>query len=353
VVLFGALLAIALRPDWPWWARALAALGGVAAAAIVVVALNAIRGRSTFAAPERVGFGGAVALVLLPAGLDLALGDRPGRAVLIGLVSVGVAAFSYALASMGVVAAIIELGRESVKGLRDTALIAARAMPPMLAVLLFLFLATEVWQTLGVVEGWRFGVVFTSFLVLGTTFLLGGLRGYRRGLVDSKPTPALAERAARTPAARLVSEGVTPVFPPLGRLARINLAVALLVSLGVRIAAVGLAIGVFLIGFGMLVVTRSTTASWTGLPAGDLNVLLSISVAGNDIVLTEPLVRVSVLLGAFAALYFTVAALADERNRREFIDDELERLEDTMAAWAYYRGAIGASPTAPAVASAP
>ncbi len=223
--------------------------------------------------------------------------------MLIGLVSVGVAAFSYALASMGVVAAIIELGRESVKGLRDTALIAARAMPPMLAVLLFLFLATEVWQTLGVVEGWRFGVVFTSFLVMSTTFLLGGLRGYRRGLVDSKPTPALAERAARTPAARLVSEGVTPVFPPLGRLARINLAVALLVSLGVRIAAVGLAIGVFLIGFGMLMVTRSTTASWTGLPAGDLNVLLSISVAGNDIVLTEPLVRVSVLLGAFAALY--------------------------------------------------
>jgi hypothetical protein len=352
-VLFGVLLAVALRPDWPWWARALGALGGVAAAAAIVAIVNTVRGRPPLAAPKRVGFAGAAGLVLLPAGLDLALGDGVGRALLLALSSVGVAAFAYALASMGVVAAIIELGRASVNGLRDTALIAARAMPPMLAVLLFLFLATEVWQTLGVVEGWRFGVVFASFFILGTTFLLGSLRGYRRGLAEPKPGPALAERVARTPAAPLVAEGVTPTVPPLGRLARINLAVALLVSLGVRIAAVGLAICMFLIGFGMLVVTQSTTQSWTGLPAADLNVLLSISVAGNDIVLTEPLVRVSVLLGAFAALYFTVATLGDERNRREFLDDELERLEDTMAAWAYYHGAIGGSPTAPAVASDP
>ena len=343
VVLFLLALGLVLRPDWPWWQRLLAVLAGAGLAAAGLVAANLLRRRPPLARPERVGFAEALVVVLTPAVASLVLGDDLDRVAWIALGSLAVAAVLYFLASLGVLSPLLSQGRPALEGLADAASVAVRALPPLLAVLLFLSLASETWQAFGGLEGWRFGAVLIGFGLLALAILIVGLRGERRALTEPRPGPELARRARQTPAAPLVDRGVEAAMPPLAPIARLNLSVALLVALAVRVLAVGAAVGVAFLLFGLVVVDRELTESWVGAPP---HVLLEISAGGREVVVTEALVRVATVLGGFAALYFAAVALGDARNRAEFLDDLLERFGRVMAGWAYYRGALG-EPGAP------
>jgi hypothetical protein len=340
VVLFLIALALVLRPDWAWWQRALAVLVGVGLAAAGLVLANVLRRRRPFARPQRVGFAEALVVVFTPTVASLVLGDSPVRAGWIALGSAGVAVAAYALTSLGVLAPLLSQGRPAFEGLRDTFAVAVRALPPLLAVLLFLSLTQETWQAFGDLEGWRFGAVLIGFGLLTVVILLVGLRAERAELAAPRPGPELAQRARQTPAAPLVERGVEPAAPPLDRIERINLAVALLVTLGLRVLVVGAVVGGAFFLFGLLVVDEELTEEW----AGAANVFLSISIAGREVVVTEALLRVAIVLGAFASLYFAAVALGDARNRESFLDDVLERFRRVMAAWSYHRGALAARP---------
>jgi hypothetical protein len=338
-VLFAVGLAIVLRPDWPWWQRVPAVLVGLAVAAGVLVLVNLARGRPA-GGGGRVGFAEAIALVLAPALASAVLGDDARRVAFVAAGSLAVAGVFYALTSLGVVPLLLHQGRPALEGLAATASVAVRALPPLLAVLLFLSLASETWRAFGRLEGWRFGAVLTVFGLLAAVILVAGLRRERRSLSAPPPGPALEAAARATPAAPLVDAGVAPLAPPLERLARLNVATALAVSLGVRVLAVGASVGLAFGVLGLLIVDRALTAEWTG--TADARVLLALEAAGREVVVTEPLVRVACALGAFASLYFVAVALGDSRNREEFLDDELDRVGRVMAARSYYEGARAA-----------
>jgi hypothetical protein len=314
---------------------------GLAAAGLAVA--NLLRRRPALARPERVGFAEALVVVLTPALASLLLGDDLDRVAWIAVGSLAVAAALYPLASLGVLAPLLSQGRPALEGLVDTAAVAVRALPPLLAVLLFLSLASETWQAFGTLEGWRFGAVLAGFGLLAGAILVVGLREERRALTSPRPGPELARRARETPAAPLVERGVEPAAPPLTPIARLNVTVALLVALAVRVLVVGAAVGVAFFLFGLVVVDRDLTEAWVGEQP---HVLLDLGAGGRDIVVTEALVRVATVLGGFAALYFAAVALGDARNRAEFLDDLLERFGRVMAAWAYYRGALAPAPGA-------
>jgi hypothetical protein len=337
LVLFAIGVGVTVRPDWPWWQRALAAIAGLAAVLVLFIVLNLLRGQRPLVRPERVGFAEAGVVVLGPAIVDLVSQDGIGRAGLVAAVWLGVAAVFYFLTSLGVVSMFLHLGRAAIEGGRDTITVAVRAMPPLLAVQLFLFFTTESWQAFGTAEGWRFSGLIITFSVLLAVFLWFTLRGERRDLLTPPVDERLAERARRTPAGPLVARGVGPLTPPLSRMGRINVTVALVFSIGARVVAVGAVTALFFILFGLLAIDVGLTEEWIGEPP---NVLLSLGAGGGRLVLTEPLVRVSVLLGAFAALYFAVVALSDRRNREDFLEDEIERVSRVMACWTYYRGAL-------------
>lgn len=340
-VLFAVALAVVLRPDWPWWQRVPAVLLGLAVAVGVLVLVNVVRGRPA-GGGGRVGFSEALALVLAPALASAALGDDARRVALVAAGSLAAAALFYALTSLGVVPLLLHQGRPALEGLAATASVAVRALPPLLAVLLFLSLASETWRAFGRLEGWRFGAVLIVFGLLAAVILVAGLRRERRALYSPRPGAELEAAARATPAARLVEAGVVPAAPPLDRLARLNVATALTVSLGVRVLAVGVAVGVAFGVLGLLIVDRALTVEWTG--EADPNVLLALEAAGREVVVTEALVRVACALGAFASLYFVAVALGDSRNREEFLDDELDRVGRVMAAWSYYEGARAGTP---------
>lgn len=260
-------------------------------------------------------------------------------------VAVGTAAAVWVLFDLGALSLLVHQGRPAVAGLAATASVAVRALPPLLAVLLFLSLASETWRAFGRLEGWRFGSVLALFGVLSAVILVAGLRRERRGLLAPQPGEAMRDDALATPAAALVRAGVAPAVPEPDRIARINVAAALVVALGIRVLAVGVAVGLTFAVLGLLIVDRGLTEEWIGEAP---NILLAVSIEGREVVLTEALVRVASALGGFAALYFVAVALGDARNREDFLDDELDRVRRVMAAWAYYRGALaaGVSPSA-------
>ena len=286
------------------------------------------------------GFLALVVAVVLVARSDL---DPWALALSLVGVALATAILVYVLFDLGVLALLVHLGRAALDGLAGTASVAVRALPPLLAVLLFLSLASETWRAFGRLEGWRFGAVLILFGLLSSVILVAGLRRERRALMAPEPGPALREDALGTPAAPLVRAGVEPAVPPLERMARINVAVAMLVSLGVRVLAVGVAVGLTFLVLGVLIVDRTLTEEWVGQAP---DVLVSVSISGREVIVSEALVRVATMLGGFASLYFVAVALGDKRNREEFLDDELERLGRVMAAWSYYRGALGTSPSA-------
>lgn len=153
VVLFIIGLIFVLRPDWPWWYRIPAVLAGIGLAAAAIGAVNLLRGRRFFSAPKRVGFIEALALVLAAPAASFALGEDPDQVLYLAIGALGVAIGLYALASFGVLSLLVHHARSSVSELRDAGAGALRAMPPLLAVLLFLSLSAETWQAFGELEG--------------------------------------------------------------------------------------------------------------------------------------------------------------------------------------------------------
>ena len=206
-------LAVVLRPDWTWWQRVLAVLAGGAIALGGLAAVNALRRRRVLARPQDVGYLEAAVFVLTPALASLVLGDDPWRALLVAAGSVLVAAVLYALTSMGVLPMLIHQFRPALHGLKATAAVAVRALPPLLAVLLFLTLSAETWRAFGRLEGWRYGALVTGFALLVLVILVFGLARPRRALYRVTPGPELAEDAADGPAAPLVERGVAPADP--------------------------------------------------------------------------------------------------------------------------------------------
>ena len=282
--------------------------------------------------------------VAVVAGVLVSLSDLDWWQLLPALIGVALATMGivYVLFDLGVLSLLIHQGRPALEGLAATASVAVRALPPLLAVLLFLSLASETWRAFGRLEGWRFGSVLIVFGLLSGVILVAGLRRERRALIAPKPGPELEAAALATPAAPLVRAGAPPAAPPLERLGRVNVAVALLAALGVRVLAVGVAVGTAFLVLGLLIVDRALTEEWVGQAP---HVLLSIELGGREVILSEALVRVATVLGGFASLYFVAVALGDSRNREEFLDDELERIGRVMAAWSYYRGALATSPS--------
>ncbi len=334
-------LAIILRPDWDYWQRALAVAAGAGIAAGGLMLVNIVRGRRAVARPEDVGFLEAGVFVLTPAIASLALGDDLRRTAGIAIGSLLLAAVLYGLTSLGVLPMLAHQWRPALQGLATTGAIAVRALPPLIAVLLFLALASETWRAFGRLEGWRFGALLAGFGLLACVILLFGLARERRALYRPEPGERLEDDAMTGPAATLVMRGVRPVVPPLSRLERINVAAALVLSLTLRVLMVGAAVAVAFLAVALIVLDRELTAEWIEQAP---TVLMTLDVSGREVVLTSASVRVAVALGAFASMYFVAVALGDGRNREEFLDDELARIRRVMAAWAYYRGALAPAP---------
>jgi TRAP-type mannitol/chloroaromatic compound transport system permease large subunit len=112
--------------------------------------------------------------------------------------------------------------------------------------------------------------------------------------------------------------------PPLTRGQRLNVGLVMLVSQGLQVLVVSLAIGIFFVAFGLLAVRPHVLEAWiqtTGQHVGP-----------RSLGLTVELLRVSAMIAALSGLYYAIAVLTDSTYREEFLEEITTELRDTFTA---------------------
>lgn len=226
--------------------------------------------------------------------------------------------------------------------------LALRALPLLLLFMTFLFINTEVWQVAGSLSPARLAAVFLVFVALGAAFLVFRLPEEvrrveravaREGFARScRGTPLAARAVAYAAAARDLGtddedesdgEGEGSAVT-LSRVQRGNLVLVLLVAQALQVLVLALAVFAFFVGFGALVMRSDVVAAWVG---GDAP---GYAWWGPAVGISVELIKVSVFLSAFAAMYFTVYAVTDPGYRTQFfthIDTELEQAVGVRAVY--------------------
>ena len=208
-----------------------------------------------------------------------------------------------------------------------------RALPMLLLFITFFFINTEIWQ---VADALSYGVLGGTVLFFGlaAVFFLVARLGEELDevddLVDAEEVVAGCLGTPLAEAAReLVDEGadLTRNTRVVG-LERANLVLALVIAQAVQVLLLSVAVSLFFMVFGGVAIDDDVVRSWIGeLPDYGL---------GQSFVSIQ-LAKVSVFLGAFSGLYFTVYAVTDATYRQQFFTEILRELERAVGVRAAYR----------------
>jgi len=321
----------------------------LAAAAVVIVMLiaawaisNRLRGQAAFARPTHIDAPELALFVIGPA-LPVLLFGQPGDALESVITALVLLALIYIWSSYGL-GPLVRWGvRRGSRQLAALGSLVARALPLLLLFNTFLFINAEVWEMAGTLDGLAYVIVILTFFTLGAAFALSRVPGTIRGINEFARWDEIDDHLLGTPAeplAPLLPDGSarTP-FAALRFRQRLNIGLLVLFGQGLQITLVTAALTLFFIGFGFLGITESTALGWTRL--SELNVLAEASLGDRQLVLSEPLVRVAVFLGAFSGMYFTVVLTTDDTYRSEFADDVGPEIREALAVRTAYRVARG------------
>jgi hypothetical protein len=319
----------------------------LAAAAIVAILVatwalsNHLRGKSLFARPTEIGAPELAVFLIGPTLPALAFGQYRDAAETFAL-GVVLLALVYVWSSYGVGALLRWGARRSEGQLTGLGPLVARALPLLLLFTTFLFVNAEVWEMAGTLDGAAYVVVVLMFFLLGAGFVVIRVPGFITAENDFASWAEVAAHLDATPAAsvRLPDDG--PPHDELTLRQRLNIGLIVLFGQALQITLVVVAIVGFFVFFGFMAIGESTILGWTGLDAVDP--LAELTLGDRTLVLSEPLIRVAVFLGAFSGMYFTVLLSTDETYRREFADDVGNDIRQILAVRCAYHVARGCHP---------
>ena len=352
------------KESYPLWFDLVAVVGGFAILLGAWILVNRVRGRRSLQRPDRIGPTEIAIFVLAPATIPVVFGRQYASAAATAAVNLGLLVVIYLATSYGVVPTlrwgISKLGvqLEAISGLL------IRALPLLALFVTFFFLTAEVWQSAGITTGPAYWIAISLFVLVGVFFVLTRMPSELHELGTFASWDEIRELVSATPAAGLdvgpgevddiaggggggVGEGFDGVAS-LSNRQRANVVLVTLFSQAVQIVIVSVAIGMFFSLLGMLLVSRSTIASWTGLSPDALHVLVSFHLGGRELVVTEPTLRVAGFVTAFAGLQFTMNLLTDPLYRAEFRAEIVGEIRQAFAVRAVYlRTLTGDGPSRP------
>lgn len=216
--------------------------------------------------------------------------------------------------------------------LRTFLTLVTRALPLLLVFMTFLFINAEVWQMSSYLDGGALWVTVLLFMALGTVFFLVRLPEEIERADDELDDARVVEVVQGTPIAdearRLAAhQGLLAAESRVNPYERANLTLVLLIAQTVQALLLSLAVFAFFLVFGSITMKEEIASSWIGTEVHNLAWLPNLSVE---------LLQVSIFLGAFAGLYFTVYAVTDEVYRQQFFARVQRDLERAIAVRAAY-----------------
>lgn len=340
-VLLG-LNALDLR-NWSLQRNLLVAGFVVASLVVTWVLANRLRGRPALDRPTRIGRAELAVFVIAPALPSLVFGQWRDVVEAV-LEAIAVLAVLWALTSYGVFPLLRWVGKRTLTQLALLLGVVVRALPLLLLFTAFLFITEEVWQVAGTLTGVLYVALVGIFFLLGAFFVLSQIPSLMRELNRFDSWAEVGDLVVGTPAASVLPElDVDPRQPPTvtkpNVRQRFNIGLFTIFSQAIQVTLVGLALTGFYILFGFLAVPEATVERWSTLDS--VNVLADVTVGDRVLVITEPLIRVAVFLGAFTAMYFTVLLSTDATYRSEFAEDVGPELRQAFAVRCVYRRARG------------
>ena len=318
-----------------------------AAIAIVVILVatwaisNRLRRRALFARPTQIGPAELAVFLIGPVLPGLVFGQYRDAAetFVFGIVLL---AGIYVWSSYGVGALLRWGARRSGGQLTGLGPLVARALPLLLLFTTFLFVNAEVWEMAGTLTGASYVVVVLMFFVLGAGFVVTRVPGFIRSQNRFESWSEIAADVVETPAAAVDLPTTGPTLDPLRPRQRFNLGLIVLFGQALQITLVVVALVAFFVFFGFMAIDLDTIVNWTGQV--EVNTFVEASFGGRTLVLSEPLIRVAVFLGAFSGMYFTVVLTTDETYRSEFANDIGPEIRQVLAVRCAYHVERGAHP---------
>ena len=287
------------------WANLLLALGGAAILFGAFGLLNLVRGRRFLSVPSRVGTPELVAFVVLPGLLPIVFSQQFLFGFNTMLANAALLLLVYLVIGFGLVSIVRWAGARFFHQLGASVTVLVRAVPLLLFFSLVMFFTTEIWQVFSTPGPGAFWTAMALFVVLAMVFL-----------------------AVRLPGVVREVQGESAVGDvPLRRKERLNLAAVALISEMLQVTFVSVAIWVFYVVLGSLLVNATVREAWLLRPD---EVLLTVAWFGDQVQVNEALLRVATGVAAFVGLYYAVTILVDAAYRDQFVDSLTRELRDTF-----------------------
>ena len=307
----------ALNLEFPFWTNVGFLAGGIAISLGMIGMLNLARGQRFFSVPGRIGLAEMLVFVLVPSVLPVLFGGQEtsasvtlvGNTALLGLV--------YLVWGFGAVSILEWAGRRFVSLFAASLTVLVRALSLLLFFLLVIFFTTETWQIWTVPEVPKFVAAAGLFVLLAAGFLVLRLPGSVREIEND---------------AELGGEELT-------RTQQVNVGLVLFLSQFLQVVFVAIAVWLFFVVFGSLLVSAGVREAWLGTQ-GDPFVRFPF-LGDTWVVITVELLRVATGMASFAALYYAVATQLDAAYRDEVIEQVAEQLKETFARRAEYLRSVG------------
>ncbi len=287
-----------------FWANVGLVVAAVALLLGAVALSNRARGRSLLSAPSDAGRLELGGFVVLPALVPLVLNLQPVSALVTALGNLALLALLYAVFGYGLPSIVTWAGRRFIGQLSTAAQLLARALPLLMLFSVVLFFTADMWQVFAELALWRVIAVVVLLALLAVVFIV-----------------------VRLP--REVADLQIDDAPPLDRRERVNVGLVLLVSQGLQVLLIAVAVGVFFVALGLLTISNGLIHTWTGVHP---HVLLG----SGDFVVTEELVRVASAIAAFSGFYYAIAVLTDPTYRAEFATEITEEMRQSFEDRAAY-----------------
>jgi hypothetical protein len=275
-------------------------------------------------------------LVALVAGILLArLFEDVAAAPTTVMVIVGLTAVAYAATALRARPIATWAVARTLRSLPQLLPMATRALPLLLIFVTFLFINAEVWEVSARLDGAVMVLTVLLFATVAVGFLLVRLPDELEQADDVSDEKTLVESCRRTPledrARALLSEDDHDEITRLAKVRsfeKANLILVLMIAQAVQVILLALAVFVFFLVFGSVIMTDKTQQNWT-----TQDQMTAVAWLPN---MSVELLQVSVFLAAFSGLYFTVYAVTDEAYRDQFFSGIKHELERAVGVRAVY-----------------
>ena len=294
----------AINLDWGAGANALALIGGVALVLGAFGILNVLRGRPLLSIPRKLGVPELTAFVVLPVVLPVVFGGQLESALVTGLANLALLVLVWLVVGFGVISILRWTGSRFVQLLGASLSLLVRALPLLLFFSLVTFFTNEYWQLFGEASDVTFYAGAGLFALITAVFLI-----------------------VRLPESVRALERGSALEVPLSRRQRVNVGLVIFIAQALQILFVGLAIWLFFMVFGALLVTPEIRVNWIGTTGREL---FTIPFFGEQLQITKELVRTAAGVASFSALYYAVASAVDSTYRDEFVDRLTQDMQETF-----------------------